>query len=142
MLGLLAAGLGLSAQRGKKRAGGGFLLSHAFAKGQSGRSVGGFNNIAHKRLGWGMNNHPSVAIIIVVLNYHHPAIYHTRTSYFATMTTTQPPTPKRRTFNPTTSSHARLFTRTSSEQAGERYGIEDDTTWKVFGVGARIRQSE
>lgn len=51
MLGLLAAGLGLSAQRGKKRAGGGFLLSHAFAKGQSGRSVRGFNNIAHKRLG-------------------------------------------------------------------------------------------
>lgn len=41
MLGLLAAGLGLSAQRGKKRAGGGFLLSHAFAKGQSGRSVRG-----------------------------------------------------------------------------------------------------
>lgn len=34
-----------------------------------------------------------------------------------------------------------MFTRTSSEQAGERYGIEDDTTWKVFGVGARVRQS-
>jgi len=56
--------------------------------------------------------------------------------------TTQQPSPKRNRFRPATSSESRVFTRTSSEQAGDRYGIEDDTTWKVFGVAARVRQSE
>lgn len=48
----------------------------------------------------------------------------------------------KRRFRPV-ASDSRVFTRqTSSEMAGERYGIEDDMTWKVFGIGAKVRQSE